>query len=66
MLCLLCAAIAFSNYRLFQEGTLDGQRQIVHESWRVESAERYGMAACGLAIIPLAWVFWPAGSDGKE
>lgn len=56
-LCVLCALVAFSCYRLFVEGTVNDQNQIIHEQWLLTSGKRYGIAACAFAIIALVRLF---------
>jgi hypothetical protein len=57
ILCLVlgafCVLIAFSNYRLFVEGTIDDHGQLIHEQWRVGSAKFYTLIACGVLVFPV-------------
>jgi hypothetical protein len=59
LLCVLCFFVAFSCYRLFVEGTIDSQNQIIHDPWLAASARRYATAACVFAIMPLIRLFRP-------
>jgi hypothetical protein len=54
VLCAFCLLIAFSNYHLYVEGTIDEHDRLIHEQWRMASAKRYFLAACVFAVLALA------------
>ena len=51
---VICGLIAFASYRMYVEGTVNAQSQIIHEPWLVQSAKKYLVAAClwaGAAVV---------------